>query len=408
MSAAVPHEGIPHAGGKYVGLVVAAYERLGYEVCLIAEDIPANRQAINLPGAPKRILLASAMRGSRLVEKLDGFRYKLDRFLPTFRYMIGVAKSAKIRQAVRAADVIDMQWASNMHHLPLVRLLNRRATTVATFHDVVSQVYDRQSIGDTGVNRIRYRINRFLNRRFESLIVRLVDCPVTLSEKDAQLLPLRNRVTVLYPPLYADDAPSDPTGPPAGDPVIMFLSYLKRAENDDAARWLISDIWPHVVDRYPQARLHLTGGGASDELAALADQIHNVELVGFVPDLDAAYRSATCCVVPLRHGAGIKFKTIEAVVAGVPTVVTRIGAEGVGGPELFAALSDDAETLSGGICEVLDNPEDAFANAYAAARRARNRFSVSEHERRLCQMLEGTKRRSRGTRVFAEDRSRRV
>ena len=38
---------------------------------------------------------------------------------------------------------------------------------------------------------------------------------------------------------------------------------------------------------------------------------------------------ARVCVVPLLHGAGVKGKIIESLLAGTPVVTTRIGAEGL-------------------------------------------------------------------------------
>jgi hypothetical protein len=73
-------------------------------------------------------------------------------------------------------------------------------------------------------------------------------------------------------------------------------------------------------------------------------------------------------VVPLRQGAGVKFKTIEALLHDVPTVTTTVGAEGITGPDLFAGLHDDPSALAGALVRVLEEPE-AFTARSAAAQR---------------------------------------
>ena len=71
-------------------------------------------------------------------------------------------------------------------------------------------------------------------------------------------------------------------------------------------------------------------------------------LAGYVADLEPEYAAAWAVVVPLLQGAGVKFKTIEALLHGVPTVTTSVGAEGVGGADLFAGLTDDARPSASG------------------------------------------------------------
>lgn len=54
---------------------------------------------------------------------------------------------------------------------------------------------------------------------------------------------------------------------------------------------------------------------------------------GFVSEeeLSELYRTCRIVVVPLRYGAGVKGKVIEALYNGAPVVTTSIGAEGIGG-----------------------------------------------------------------------------
>ena len=52
---------------------------------------------------------------------------------------------------------------------------------------------------------------------------------------------------------------------------------------------------------------------------------NSVRLAGFVDDLGAEYAAATACLIPVLQGAGVKFKTIEALLHGVPTVTTTVG-----------------------------------------------------------------------------------
>ena len=87
-------------------------------------------------------------------------------------------------------------------------------------------------------------------------------------------------------------------------------------------------------------------------------------------------RHGATAVRVLRDGAGVKFKTIEAVLHGVPVVSTHVGAEGVGPDELFVQVADDPVALSDALVRVLTDPAAAIPVAEAAQRWAEREFSA--------------------------------
>jgi glycosyltransferase involved in cell wall biosynthesis len=81
----------------------------------------------------------------------------------------------------------------------------------------------------------------------------------------------------------------------------------------------------------------------------------SVELRGFVVDLDQVYQAARVVISPMRYGAGVKHKTMEALEYGVPTVATSIGAEGIElrGVNDAVIVCDDAQSFAGAVIELL-------------------------------------------------------
>ena len=52
------------------------------------------------------------------------------------------------------------------------------------------------------------------------------------------------------------------------------------------------------------------------------------------------------CLAPLRFGAGLKGKFIDAIKNGTPAVTTKIGAEGISGDLSFSGvISDDVNDI---------------------------------------------------------------
>lgn len=385
----LPYDGMSHAGGVYLQHLHRALNKLGADITFLVEDNDLNRTAADQPGSPSCIVFVGLTQRHTLVERaimrtVSVAHGRLAQRNPTWPLLPVLAQlvmSSEARRAIRRADVVDLQWPEYARAVPLVRSLNRRARVITTLHDVLSQRWQRRVASDRPEHHERSIRAAKSALRLEASTARGPATIIVFSEKDRALLPGggAGSIEVLAPPLAA--APILPRRPNDGNPNVVFVSLLNRSENDDAARWLVSDIWPSVVRRTPQARLRLVGQGASEELRAACAATPGVELTGFVPDLAAEYARAAASVVPLRQGAGVKFKTVEALVAGVPTVTTGVGAEGIAGPERFAAVAEDPSAIADALVSVLQDPPAAEAFARGVQNWALDRYSLTRFER---------------------------
>jgi GT2 family glycosyltransferase len=109
---------------------------------------------------------------------------------------------------------------------------------------------------------------------------------------------------------------------------ILFVGGFQHQPNVDAVIFFVSEIWPLVVKDLPNAKFHIVGSKAPIEIQNLASQ--NIIFHGFVQDLNPLLQSVKVNIVPLRYGAGIKGKLGGAMAAGLPSVSTKMGAEGMG------------------------------------------------------------------------------
>jgi glycosyltransferase involved in cell wall biosynthesis len=118
----------------------------------------------------------------------------------------------------------------------------------------------------------------------------------------------------------------------AGDedplPTVAFTGVLSYEPNVIAALHLADAIWPRVRARVPDARLVLAGRGPGPEILALASRA-GIEVQADVPDMAAVLRRAWLAVAPMRSGAGIKNKILEAWAVGRPVVLSPLAANGL-------------------------------------------------------------------------------
>ena len=82
---------------------------------------------------------------------------------------------------------------------------------------------------------------------------------------------------------------------------------------------------------------------------------------GFVSDeeLMELYSKCRIVVVPLRYGAGVKGKVVEAIYNGAPIVTTSVGAEGIAGVEDVLKIEDEAEAFANTVVDLYSD-EDAL------------------------------------------------
>ena len=163
------------------------------------------------------------------------------------------------------------------------------------------------------------------------------------SEETAVASPLSARAATIVP--YAYDEFGDGREP-APNHEILFVAGFGHPPNVDAAVWLANDVMKLIWAQVPDATLSLVGANPSPAVRALAAA--RIEVRGRVSEdeLRARYARARIAMVPLRTGAGVKSKVVEALREGLPLVTTSVGAQGLPGIEACVGIADDAPGLA--------------------------------------------------------------
>ncbi|TAM01264.1 MAG: methyltransferase domain-containing protein [Paraburkholderia sp.] len=153
---------------------------------------------------------------------------------------------------------------------------------------------------------------------------------------------------------------------------IVFVAGFGHPPNVDAAKWLVNEIMPRISAELPHIQLSLVGSNPTDEVKALAGP--RVVVTGYVTDerLAELYELARVAVVPLRFGAGVKNKVVEAMNFGTPLVTTPVGIQGLAGLEHILPVTDDPSVFASSVIELVRNDANWFrvaeaGRAYVAA-----------------------------------------
>lgn len=155
---------------------------------------------------------------------------------------------------------------------------------------------------------------------------------------------------------------------------IMFLGGFNHGPNVDAALWFAKEILPLVQEKLPKVRWHVLGSHPPKEVQALASD--TIKVHGFVTDEELAefYEDCRMSVVPLRYGAGIKGKVVEAMKFGIPVLTTSVGAEGILGAENSLAVEDDPQAFADRLCSLYEDESALRAMSAASCEYIRTQY----------------------------------
>lgn len=372
-----PYDGVPHAGGAFL---LKHLDRLatthGAAVTVMTTEVVTDDVRDRVPGGIE-LIESPATVGRRTLA--EGLRARV-RWSPPPPGAIDALVATGITERARASDIIELHWTEMTPLVPILRRAGVRTPISVVEHDVGVES-ERHRIARYGSWRARIaeRALGSVRDRRERRDLNLADVVFVFKSDDVDLLRrlgVTTPVHVIQPYLDAPPA-ADPSG---RDPhEVLFTGALWRRENDEAARWLVEQVWPRVRMRVPDARLTLAGAGPSPALVA-ATRSSGVTLTGTVADLAPYYRRAAVFVAPLLIGGGLKFKVPQAMAYGLPVVATTIAAAGVAGeapPDALWAVADAPEEMAEAIIAVIEDPARAAFVGAAAARWAAERYSFA-------------------------------
>ena len=165
--------------------------------------------------------------------------------------------------------------------------------------------------------------------------------------------------------------PSENEAPPfSARSGVLFVGNYTHAPNEDAALWFCREILPLVREH---ENVPVTFAGADPTRRVQALRAAGVAVPGFRKTLAPLFDAHRIFIAPLRYGAGIKGKVVEALAMGIPVVLTATAAQGIGlcdGRD--ALICDSAADFAAAVVRLNGDPElwASLAMAGSVAARA--------------------------------------
>lgn len=139
---------------------------------------------------------------------------------------------------------------------------------------------------------------------------------------------------------------------------FLFIGNFYHQPNWDAVLYLKEKIWPLIRQQLPKAQLQIYGAYTPEKVRQLHQPKNGFLINGRAPKSSEVFKKARVLLAPLRFGAGIKGKFVEAMLHGTPSVTTIIGAEGIGGPFPWnGEIANNDQAIADGAVHLYQKPK---------------------------------------------------
>lgn len=355
-----------HGGGalRTLGIIRGLYEA-GHEITLVGfhdDSVPVAWTP--LPTYCKHIETVLPPQ-RRMSDRLRAL------FLSAQPDLAGRLESAALREKLAGVlnastfDIVQFQGLEMAIYLPIVRQMQPAAKLIYDAFNAEYVLQQRIAEVEAGsLSRLpaalysKVQAERIAH--FERVICIGADAVIAVSTEDVEALrPFRpdGKIHLLPNGIFVDDYLKPRQSLDLGQRVLIFTGKMDYRPNVDAALWFTESILPLIHRRFPDTKLYIVGQKPHNALRSLSER-ENVEITGWVAEVQPFLNAADIYVAPLRMGAGTRLKMLEAMAAGCAVVGTPVAASGLV-PEAQRAmvLAENEAEFADAVINLLNAPE---------------------------------------------------
>jgi glycosyltransferase involved in cell wall biosynthesis len=137
---------------------------------------------------------------------------------------------------------------------------------------------------------------------------------------------------------------------------FIFIGNFLHEPNWDAVLYLKKVIWPKVREQMPEAVLYVYGAYLSQKVLQMHHPKTGFYIMGRAANAQEVISHSKVMLAPLRFGAGIKGKLVEAMFCGTPSVTSVIGAEAMAiDTQWNGSIMDNADEFAAAAVQLYKN-----------------------------------------------------
>ncbi|MGV6831536.1 MAG: glycosyltransferase [bacterium] len=232
----------------------------------------------------------------------------------------------------------------------------------------------------------------FFNDITKRELASVLRCDLTLIISEAEMALLKSigisEALLQYCPFMLEATDEIQVKTIEGSNHFVTIGNFKHAPNEDAVNYLKTTIWPLIRKKQPNAELHIYGAYAQQKHLQLTNEKDGFIVKGKAIDALATIENYRVLLAPLRFGAGLKGKLIDAMISGTPMIMSSIAAEGMFGSQTDRFhISDEPEEFASQAAQLYTNKEQWNQQQQLGLQILKNRFDFKQHEEALVNKL---------------------
>ena len=295
------------AGGRIVQLI-SIFKEQGFEVTFASPAMDSDYMVdLNSLGVKKKSIALNCSSFDVFVKELNPSIVLFDRFMIEEQFGWRVAENCP--NALRLLDTEDL------HCLRLARQKAFKENRPFSTDDLLEEDVAKREIASI----LRCDVSLMISE-YEMELLQTV---FKIDSKILYYLPL------LLEPIEDSMIQKSPSFEERN--YFVFIGNFLHEPNWNAVQYLKETIWPLIRKQLPEAVLHIYGAYPSQKVLQLHQPKQGFYIMGRADDAQEVVKNARVVLAPLRFGAGIKGKLLEAMQCGTPSVTTTIGAESMCG-----------------------------------------------------------------------------
>lgn len=175
---------------------------------------------------------------------------------------------------------------------------------------------------------------------------------------------------------------------------FISIGNFLHEPNYNAVLYLKDTIWPLIRKQLPIAELHIYGAYASQKVNQLHNEKEGFLIKGFAEDVNEVMQNTKVCLAPIRFGAGLKGKLVDAMQNGTPCITTAVGAEGMfGGFDVNGFMEDTPQEFANKAVQLYQDESLWTEKQQNGFQIGDQRFNKTEWQQKLNSIIDTTAQR---------------
>lgn len=290
------------AAGNRMLQLIALFQKQDYEISFLSSAMPSDFSFdLSTISVKTQTIQLNDSSFDNLIKELNPNVVLFDRFMIEEQYGWRV-----MEQCPNALRILDTE---DLHFLRKAREVAFKQNRELVFEDYISDVFKREMAS-------MYRCD--LTLLISEYEMQLATETFRIDSSLLHYLPFLSEEVNLNVPKFEERHHFVSIGNFLHEPNWQTVLQLKKQ-------------WKSIKKQLPEAELHVYGAYVSEKAKQLHNEKEGFLIKGRAESVAAVYSKARVLLAPIPYGAGLKGKLFEAMELGLPSVTTKIGAEGIHG-----------------------------------------------------------------------------